>query len=47
MKNHLSNLSMVFIGFVAGIAFLISCGGNGSGSGSDSTTFVPGLPING
>jgi len=45
MKNHLSNLSMVFIGFVAGIAFLISCGGNGSGS--DSTTFVPGLPING
>jgi len=26
MKNQLSNLSMILIGFIGGIAFLISCG---------------------
>ena len=33
MKNHLSKLSMLLIGFVGGVAFLISCG-------SDSTNDV-------
>jgi len=26
MKNQLSNLSMILIGFIGGVAFLISCG---------------------
>ena len=38
MKNHTSKLSLIFFGFIGGIAFLISCGGSGSSS--------VGLPIN-
>jgi len=28
MKNQLSKLSMILIGFISGVAFLISCGGD-------------------
>jgi len=31
MNNHLSKLSIGLVGFVAGVAFLISCGGGESG----------------
>ena len=30
MNTHLSKLSIAFLGFVAGVTFLISCGGGGS-----------------
>ena len=43
MKNQMSKLSLVLIGFIGGIAFLISCGGGGSEGTSVS---LPGLPIN-
>ena len=39
MKNQMSKLPLVLIGFIGGIAFLISCGG-----GSDGTSVS--LPIN-
>ena len=40
MKNQLSKLSLVLIGFIGGVAFLINCGGGG-----DTTTVsIPGLP---
>lgn len=41
MKNHLSKLSLVLIGFVGGVAFLISCGG-----GDSANTVLPDIPIN-
>lgn len=32
MNNHLSKLFIAFLGFVAGVAFLINCGGSDGGS---------------
>lgn len=34
MKNQLSKLSLAFIGFVAGVAFLISCGNDSTNDAS-------------
>jgi hypothetical protein len=36
VNTHLSKLSMAFLGFVAGVAFLISCGGSDSVSDADA-----------
>ena len=38
MKNNLSKLSMILIGFVGGLSFLISCGGGDSSSANAADT---------
>lgn len=38
MNSHVSKLSMAFLGFVAGVAFLISCGGTDYVSDADAVS---------
>ena len=44
MSNHLSKVSIAFLGFVSGVAFLMSCGGGGSSSANAADTTTTKIP---